>query len=351
MIDAIEGREAAVLVDASSSGAAPGTIHRFDASAEPVPARSFRSSTHAFGVGEAIELARALGKLPGTVVVYGIEGCGVLGRGGLVGGGCRRGRAGRRGSPGGAVHERALMDDLMRKIESVARENGAVRVVRITVRLGALSHFTPEHFREHFVDASRGTLAEGAEVDAVLEEDVHAPNARRRGARERRGRALRAGRGLVMCVGSIAVLAEAWDEGAARVGRLDDGCVVPLSFVPDAAAGRPPAASHGDPGRGSRPRNGTRGARASRGRSVGNDHAGNRSRTGVRDRADQRRLDLGERARREALRRRDRLHDREEPGRGRAPRGDLPRRCGAAAAWRRHADSDGASGSRCSRSG
>jgi hydrogenase maturation protease len=74
VIDAIEGRDAAVLVDASSSGAAPGTIHRFDASIEPVPARSFRSSTHAFGVGEAIELARALGKLPGTVVVYGIEG-------------------------------------------------------------------------------------------------------------------------------------------------------------------------------------------------------------------------------------------------------------------------------------
>ena len=40
-----------------------------------------------------------------------------------------------------------------------------------------------------------------------------------------------------MCVGSIAVLAEAWDDGAARVGRLDDGCVVPLSFVPDAAPG------------------------------------------------------------------------------------------------------------------
>jgi len=40
-----------------------------------------------------------------------------------------------------------------------------------------------------------------------------------------------------MCVGSIAVLAEAWDDGAARVGRLDDGCVVPLSFVPDAEPG------------------------------------------------------------------------------------------------------------------
>ena len=40
-----------------------------------------------------------------------------------------------------------------------------------------------------------------------------------------------------MCVGSIVLLAEAWDEGSARVGRLDDGCVVPLSFVPDAAPG------------------------------------------------------------------------------------------------------------------
>jgi hydrogenase maturation protease len=74
VIDAIEGRDVAVLVDASSSGAEPGTLHRFDASETEVPARAFRSSTHAFGVGEAVELARALGKLPRVVVVYGIEG-------------------------------------------------------------------------------------------------------------------------------------------------------------------------------------------------------------------------------------------------------------------------------------
>ena len=40
-----------------------------------------------------------------------------------------------------------------------------------------------------------------------------------------------------MCVGSIVVLAHAWDDAGARVGRLDDGCVVPLSFVPDARPG------------------------------------------------------------------------------------------------------------------
>ena len=40
-----------------------------------------------------------------------------------------------------------------------------------------------------------------------------------------------------MCLGSIARLAEAWDDEGARVGRLDDGCVVSLSFVPDASPG------------------------------------------------------------------------------------------------------------------
>jgi hydrogenase maturation factor len=40
-----------------------------------------------------------------------------------------------------------------------------------------------------------------------------------------------------MCVGSIALLEETWDDGGARVGRLADGCVVSLAFVPGARAG------------------------------------------------------------------------------------------------------------------
>lgn len=76
------------------------------------------------------------------------------------------------------MHERALMKDVIREIEEVARAGGAVRVTRIGVRLGALSHFSAEHFREHFVDASLDTIAEGAEVDAVLEHDIADPRAR-----------------------------------------------------------------------------------------------------------------------------------------------------------------------------
>jgi len=75
------------------------------------------------------------------------------------------------------MHEKALMDDLMTKILDVSAAEGDARVTRITVWLGALSHFTPEHFREHFDDAARGTLAEGAEVDATLDDDISDPRA------------------------------------------------------------------------------------------------------------------------------------------------------------------------------
>ena len=75
------------------------------------------------------------------------------------------------------MHERALMDDLVRKIEQTAREEGGRRVTRVQVRLGALSHFTVDHFREHFEDATRGTLAEGAAVEAELGTDPTERNA------------------------------------------------------------------------------------------------------------------------------------------------------------------------------
>ena len=76
------------------------------------------------------------------------------------------------------MHERALMRDLMREIERVALAEGGSRVTRVAVCFGPLSHFTPEHFREHFVDASRGTLAEGAQVDARLDGEITGDRAR-----------------------------------------------------------------------------------------------------------------------------------------------------------------------------
>jgi len=40
-----------------------------------------------------------------------------------------------------------------------------------------------------------------------------------------------------MCIGSITVLREVWEENGARLGRVEDGCVVPLAYVPDARPG------------------------------------------------------------------------------------------------------------------
>jgi len=40
-----------------------------------------------------------------------------------------------------------------------------------------------------------------------------------------------------MCIGSSAVLVEAWEEAGARAGRLGDGHVVSLAFLPEAEAG------------------------------------------------------------------------------------------------------------------
>jgi hydrogenase maturation factor len=40
-----------------------------------------------------------------------------------------------------------------------------------------------------------------------------------------------------MCLAGIAQLDSVWEDDGARVGRLDDGDVVTLAFVPDAEPG------------------------------------------------------------------------------------------------------------------
>lgn len=69
-----EAADHVVIVDAVASGAVPGTLHRFDARTCALPATCFHSSSHAFGLVEAVELARRLDQLPRTLIVYGIEG-------------------------------------------------------------------------------------------------------------------------------------------------------------------------------------------------------------------------------------------------------------------------------------
>ena len=74
LINAWEGAQAVILVDAVISGAAPGTVYQFYADRQPLPIDCFPRSTHTISVTEAVELARQLGKLPDICIVYGIEG-------------------------------------------------------------------------------------------------------------------------------------------------------------------------------------------------------------------------------------------------------------------------------------
>ena len=65
----------AILVDAMVSGTEAGAVERFDATDAPLPHNVRLVSTHALGAGLAVEMARALGRLPQRLTVYGIEGC------------------------------------------------------------------------------------------------------------------------------------------------------------------------------------------------------------------------------------------------------------------------------------
>jgi len=69
------GAASVFLIDASASGAPPGTVRRFDVSAAPVPEEvALGLSSHGFGPATAVELARSLGQLPRRCIIYTIEG-------------------------------------------------------------------------------------------------------------------------------------------------------------------------------------------------------------------------------------------------------------------------------------
>jgi hydrogenase maturation protease len=74
LIDAWSNAEHAVVVDAAAAGSEPGSVRRLDAIAEPLPAGLGAPSTHALGLADAVELARALDRLPPRLFVYGVEG-------------------------------------------------------------------------------------------------------------------------------------------------------------------------------------------------------------------------------------------------------------------------------------
>jgi hydrogenase maturation protease len=71
LVDAWDGADLAVVVDAVRTGAPPGALHRLDADSMRAAATA---SSHALGVQHAVALARALDRLPRRLVLVGVEG-------------------------------------------------------------------------------------------------------------------------------------------------------------------------------------------------------------------------------------------------------------------------------------
>lgn len=70
LVDLVDGQRRVVVVDAMLTGVAPGEVAVFSG----LPAPAFGpSSTHSFGVGQALELARVLGRLPRDLFLVGVE--------------------------------------------------------------------------------------------------------------------------------------------------------------------------------------------------------------------------------------------------------------------------------------
>ena len=79
LLDLWSGHDTVVVVDAVRSGGPVGSIHQLETSngAPRIPERAWsatgRGGTHAFGLAAAIELGRALHRLPARLVVIGVE--------------------------------------------------------------------------------------------------------------------------------------------------------------------------------------------------------------------------------------------------------------------------------------
>lgn len=75
------------------------------------------------------------------------------------------------------MHETAVMKDLMSSIKKLMGENLLVSVKSVKVRIGALSPFSAEHFREYFYEAAAGSPVEQARLIVEASDDIAAADA------------------------------------------------------------------------------------------------------------------------------------------------------------------------------
>ena len=75
LISLWEGVGLAVVIDSARADPAnPGRVHRFEPDSDQWSAIHGTTSSHGLGLGDAVDLARRLDRMPGRLVVYAVEG-------------------------------------------------------------------------------------------------------------------------------------------------------------------------------------------------------------------------------------------------------------------------------------
>ncbi len=75
------------------------------------------------------------------------------------------------------MHEEALLRDLAERVGAVARTHGLLRVRRIRLWVGALSHLEDGALRARWADLATGGPAEGSTVEITRSADLTDPRA------------------------------------------------------------------------------------------------------------------------------------------------------------------------------
>ena len=75
------------------------------------------------------------------------------------------------------MHEYGLVEDLVRKVGRIAAAEGAVRVTRVRLWAGALTHLSEPNLRSLWAELARGSVASGAELLITVSDDPSDPRA------------------------------------------------------------------------------------------------------------------------------------------------------------------------------
>lgn len=73
------------------------------------------------------------------------------------------------------MHEHSLIKNLIEKAKDIALKQRGGKILSLKIRLGALSHISADHFKEHFNNETPGTVLDGATLVVEEQKDTNDP--------------------------------------------------------------------------------------------------------------------------------------------------------------------------------